>query len=90
MTTYTDFTPTATQNFQFQPTLDGVVYTCLVTWNVSAQRWYISCYTLSGQLVVSMALVGSPVHYDINLFGAYFTSSKLVFRQGTQQFEVTP
>jgi len=90
MTTYIDFTPTATQNFQFQPTLDGNVYTCVVTWNVSGQRYYLSCYTLSGTLVFNQALVGSPVNYDINLAGPWFTSSTLVFREGTQQFEVSP
>lgn len=35
---------------------------------------------------VNLGLVG----YQINLAGGYFQQSTLVFRQGTQQFEVTP
>jgi len=89
MTTYYPFTPSATQPFQFQPTFDGNVYTVVVTWNVSGQRWYYNIYTLSGVRVVTQALISSPDNYDINLLGGYFKTSKMVFRASSQQFEVT-
>lgn len=157
-----DFAPSTLAPFQFQPTLDGQIYTAIVTWNLFAQRWYLNIYTLGGALVASTALIGSnvgvtlsaiawdlgtvtattsaphgypigatldltisgvtptgynglvsalvtgprtftyalatfpglatvlgAVAYDIDLVGAYFASS-LVFRQASQQFEVSP
>lgn len=89
MTTYV-FAPTPTAPYQFQPTLDGAQYTANVTWNVFGQRWYLNVYQLDGTLVCAVALVGSPDDYDINLVGGYFTTSTLVFRQSSQNFEVNP
>lgn len=84
-----DFRPTATAPFEFQPTLDGQVYTCIATWNVFGQRYYLTCYTLAGDVVFNLPMIGSPLDYDISLTAGYFTS-KLVWRSANNQFEVTP
>ena len=90
MTTYIDFVQSSVTPFQFQPTLDGATYICTVTWNIFGQRYYLLCQKVTGELVFNQALVGSPLDYDINLVGAYFSTSKLVFRNPTQQFEISP
>ena len=86
-TTFIDFTPQANQNFQFQPTLDGAVYTAIVTWNVFGERYYVNLYALDGTLIFCLPMTGSPLGYDISLTGGYFTT-KLVFRAPNNQFEV--
>jgi hypothetical protein len=60
MTTTFDFRPSNLAPFQFQPTLDGTTYTCIVSWNLFGQRFYLDCYTLAGDLVFSQALISSP------------------------------
>jgi hypothetical protein len=163
MTTYTDFQPSTQQVSTFQPTLDGEVYVCTLTWNLFGQRYYINCSDLSGNLIFSLPLIGSPdglaveaITWDqsvvtvktavphgyragvtvnltlaqtepsgysgnfnmlvindteltfslssnpgictapgllfdnINIAGGYFTTSTLVFRTSSSQFEVTP
>jgi hypothetical protein len=90
MTTYTQFVPQPNTLFQFQPTLDGQQYTVVVTWSLYGQRWYFNLLTLQRQLVLSAALVGSPDNYDIDLVWGYFTTSRMIFRASTQQFEVSP
>ena len=90
MTTYIDFVQSNLTPFQFQPTLDGTTYVCTVTWNIFGQRFYLLCQTVAGDVIFNQALVGSPLGYDINLAGGYFTTSTLVFRQSTQQFEISP
>lgn len=90
MTTLYPFQPTATQPFQFQPTFDGTVYTVIATWNVTAQRYYINIYSLSGDRIATLPLIGSPADSDINLVEGYFTQSSLVYRQQDNQFEVSP
>lgn len=93
MTTYTDFAPPVNQMFQFQPTLDGNQYIVTVPWNQYGKRYYINIQDLLGNTVLFVALIGSPPDYDINLISLrpdIFTTSTLVFRQATQQFEVNP
>jgi hypothetical protein len=90
VTTLTDFVPSQSAPFQFQPTLDGQVYSAVVTWNLFGRRFYLNLSSLDGTLVVCKALVGSPDGSDIDLVGGLFTTSTLVFRQSTQQFEVNP
>lgn len=81
------FTPSNTQPFQFQVTMDGSIYTCVMGWNLFGRRYYLSIYTLQGALVVALPLIGSPAGYDISLTAGYFVT-KLVFRQAASQFEV--
>lgn len=89
MTTYTPFVPTPSAPFQFTPTLDGVQYTAIIKWNISGQRWYLFLYTLQQQLVMSIAMIGSPDGINISLTKGFFTST-LVYRTSTNQFEVSP
>lgn len=65
MTTYFQFTPSATQAFNFQPTLDGQQYTVEVTWSLYGQRYYVTCRTLTGALIFSVPLVGSSTGKNI-------------------------
>jgi hypothetical protein len=161
VTAFYQFAPSSTP-FQFQPTLDGSVYNCTVTWNLFGVRYYLNINALDGTLITSRGLVASPVgvaiqniqwsngaatvttvkphgyrigsivdltltdnvpaaysglfeclvtgsgtfsflvapnpgtptqlgtaSYDIDLAGQYFTTTQIVFRDGTQQFEVT-
>ncbi len=88
--TITPFAPPLNQPFQFQPTLDGETYTGIIPWNVYGQRWYLDIVTLAGRLICSVAIVGSPDGYDINLVKGYFTSSAVVYRASTNSFEVMP
>lgn len=87
MATIINFTPTPFANFQFQATLDGSSYTVIVTWNIYGERYYVSIYTLTNKLVLSIPLIGSPLEYDISLTAGYF-STKLIFREPKQQFEI--
>lgn len=90
MTVYTPFTPSVSQNFTFQPTLDGQVYSVAVTWSLFGQRWLVNCYDLSGNLVFARPLRSSPNSVDINIAAGYFVSSKFVYREQTRNFEITP
>lgn len=88
-TTLVPFTPTLNTNFSYLPTLDGVQYNMIVTWSLFGQRWILNIYTLSGNLVLSKPLRSSPDYYDINLIQGYFTTSTLVFRESSNNFEIT-
>lgn len=61
MTTYYDFQPSTQSVFSFSPTLDGSQYSAILTWCLFGKRYYINIYALDGTLIVSKALVGSPV-----------------------------
>lgn len=86
-TTYIPFVPSSSANFQFQVTLDGTVYTGIVTWSLFGQRYYLNLYTSAGALVVALPLIGSPVDYNISLTAGYFTT-QLVYRVQSNSFEV--
>ncbi len=90
MTTFVNFTPAVTAPFQFNAALDGAQYTVILTWNLFGQRYYVNLYTLSGTLVVALALVGSPLDKDIDLVEGYFTTSTLIYREANRQFEISP
>ncbi len=90
MTTLTQFSPTITQNFTFIPTLDGAQYSVIVNWNLFGQRWVLNVYNLQGVLILQKPLTGSPQDYDINLVEGYFTTSTLVYRESSNNFEVSP
>lgn len=66
MTTYTNFTPTSSKAFTFQPALDGSTYTCVVTWNLFGQRYYVNLYDLDGTLVVCLPLIGSVTAQNLS------------------------
>jgi hypothetical protein len=96
MTTYTQFSPSSTAPFQFQPTLGGNVYTLVVTWNIFGQRWYLNLYTSQQVPLYCAPLTGSPPDYNISILppmdpttGLPWTST-MCFREATQTFEVSP
>lgn len=90
MTTLVTFNPSSTANFQFNPTLDGVDYVAVCTWNSAAPRYYISIYDTARTLIMTRPITGSPDNYDINILFGYFTTSKMVYRVSSGQFEITP
>ncbi len=65
MTAFFPFVPSPTAQFQFQPTFDGDEYTVTVTWNLFGRRYYINVFTLAGDLIVSLPLIGSTTGFTI-------------------------
>ena len=90
MTTLIRFNPTPFANFQFNPTLDGVNYVAIVTWNLYSSRYYINIYNNNGTLVVTNPVVASPDDFNINLVFGYFQTSTLVYRNSSNNFEISP
>ena len=92
MTTLIPFLPnnSATPPFATIFTLDGISFNGSVTWNIYGQRWYLSLTDQSGTSIWTGALVGSPIGFDIPLAPGIFTSSTLLYREDTGNFEVTP
>ena len=90
MTTIVKFEPSPNANFQFNPTLDGVGYVAVCTYNNYSPRYYISIYDLSRNLIMTRPIVGSPDNYDINILAGFFTNSTMVYRVSSAQFEITP
>lgn len=60
MTTYFQFTPSATGQFQFQPVLDGAVYTAKVPSLLAGNRYYLDLQASDGTQIWYGAIVGSP------------------------------
>lgn len=92
MTTLVPFqaSQTTAPPFQATFTLDGASYNGAATWNVSGQRWYFTLTDLNGNVVWSGALVGSPEASNIYLAPGIFTTSTILYREGTNNFEVEP
>jgi hypothetical protein len=92
MTTIIPFAPSATQTppFQVTVTLDSQPYNLTTMWNFAGQRWYASLTNASGNNMWYGALVGSPLGYDIYLAPGIFTTSTILYREDSGQFEITP
>ena len=90
MTTFVQFNPSPYANFQFNPELDGTSYTATCTWNTYSSRYYINIYDNYGTLIVTNPLIASPNDFDINLVYGYFQTSRLVYRESSNNFEVIP
>jgi hypothetical protein len=60
LTTIIPFVPSNISAPEYLVRLDGTNYKLIVTWNVSASRYYINIYTTDGQWVLTTALVSSP------------------------------
>lgn len=88
-TTLYQFAPSVTANYSFSPTLDGAQYSVIISWQLFGRRWIVNVYDLSGNLVLAKPLRSSPDDYDINIIGGYFTSTTMVYRESTGNFEVT-
>lgn len=92
MTTLIAFTPNplGSPPFQTNFTLDGATYAGTVAWNVYSQRWYLTLTDASGNTTWVGPIVGSPLTADIYLALGVFTSSTLLYREDTGNFEVNP
>jgi hypothetical protein len=88
MTTLINFDPASTANFQFNPVLDGITYTAICTYNLYAPRYYVNIYDNNGTLIVTRPIIASPDNYDIDIVEGYFTTSKLIYRTSSRNFEV--
>lgn len=80
----------ATPPFQAQLTLDGNPYTLVAMWNLYRGDWYVSITDQSGNLVCNSPLIGSPPNANIYLFPGLFTTSTLLYRPSTNNFELGP
>ena len=90
MTTIVNFAPNPNANFQFNATLDGKSCVVVCTYNNYAPRYYINIYDTARNLLLTRAMVGSPADYDINLLFGYFTTSTMVYRVSSNNFEINP
>lgn len=81
------FAPSPLAPFQFQAVLDGVIYNCIVTWALVGARWFLTINNQDGTPVLSLPNTASPPDYDISLTAGYFTT-KIVFREATQTYEI--
>jgi hypothetical protein len=65
MTTYFQFLPSNRKAQSFAPTFDGNIYNVTVYWNISAQRYYVNCKDLNGNLIFMVPLVGNPNPFQV-------------------------
>lgn len=97
MTTFIAFTPQMTppSNNTSPPftavfILDGKSYQGVVTWNFATQRWYLTLTNNNNVLAWCGPLIGSPLNYNIYLAPGIFSTSTLLYREDTGNFEVNP
>lgn len=92
MTTYVAFSPNpyTAPPWSTTFTLDNAPYTAAATWNVYGQRWYLTLTDQNANVVWSGALVGSPMNAPIYLAPGIFSTSTLLYREDTSNFEVNP
>lgn len=81
---------TAAPPFQVTVTLDGVGYSLQTAWNFYGKRWYFSLTDQGGNVLIFAPLIGSPLDSDIFLAPGLFSTSTLLYREASTQFEVTP
>lgn len=60
MTTYIPFTPSNLIRQEFTAMFDGDEYKVSLTWNVSAQRYYVNIYGLDGTWILTTPLIATP------------------------------
>lgn len=60
MTTIIPFIPSNLVAPSFRAVFDGVDHNVIITWNVSAQRYYVNVYTSNGAWVITIPLFASP------------------------------
>jgi hypothetical protein len=78
MTTFYNFVVSHIRAPSFTPTLDGQQYTITITFNISAQRYYINCLTIDGQLLFSVPLVESTQPIEIETLTWDQTNQRVV------------
>jgi hypothetical protein len=60
MTTIIPFLPSNLFTPKFGATFDGNDYNVTITWNISAQRYYVNIYGIDGTWVVTVPLIQTP------------------------------
>lgn len=60
------FTPSQTSVFQFQPILDGNIYSATVPWLLFGARYYLNLVAIDGTLIWYGAIVGSPSAFALS------------------------
>lgn len=65
MSTIIPFIPSLIKAPTIPVTLDGDPYNVVVTWNVSAQRYYINVYDTTGTWILTTALTSTPPARDV-------------------------
>jgi hypothetical protein len=87
VTTVVPFSRSTIVTPQYSVVLDGVSYTVLVTWNVSAQRYYVNIYGNNKTLIVCRPLVQTShsnpitdIYYDQNLGVMIVTLLNYIYR----------
>lgn len=90
MTTLVPFNPNPSASPPWRTifTLDGASVVGTATWNVFAQRWYLSLTDQSGNNLWTGALVASPEGFDIQLAPDVFRNSTILYRETSGNFEV--
>lgn len=66
MTTVVPFIPSNLVAPEFPATFDGNDYRVVVTWNISALRYYINVYDSNGLWIITAPLVQSPPSRGVN------------------------
>ncbi len=86
------FTPNASiaPPWTYVFTLDQAPVTAEAVWNVTAQRWYLKLSDQNANILWIGALIGSPLDADIVLAPGVFIASTILYREDTENFEVTP
>lgn len=69
MTTITPFTPSTSQAFSFQPTLDNQVYLGVVQYNQFGKRYYLVLQAQDGTIIFNLPLIGSPTGFTLATLG---------------------
>lgn len=91
MTTLIAFQPTTSNPpFAVPVTLDNATYNLTCRWNLYRTGWYYQLIDQNQNVVINAALVGSPIGYNIYLAPGLFTTSTLLYRADTGNFEVSP
>ena len=60
MTTLVPFVPSNMSAPSFAAILDGATYNVVLTWNISAKRYYVNIYDNAGTWIVTTPLVTTP------------------------------
>jgi hypothetical protein len=67
MTTFYPFVRSRSKAPSIIVILDGNQYTLTIIWNVAAQRYYVNCISMTGNLIFSVPLVESPQPMEVEL-----------------------
>lgn len=76
--------------FQQVVTLDGAQYNLICAWSIWRGGYLFSIVDQSGTVVYTGPLVGSPSASAVYLAPGIFTTSTILYRSDTGNFEIVP